>query len=139
MIPSHAPPLSYDPLTDFADPPSNFSCVAVDREDNYLLPSLLVSWDAPLLISGGLKDDHQYFVRVQDDCYNVGSSTCAVIELMQDDFGLKCSVFLDLDPLNDVIAGGVATVNGFNTAEDRRTCKFVQWLLSCMHTVPPNS
>ena len=29
----------------------------------------VVSWDAPLLISGGLKDDHKYFVRVQDDWY----------------------------------------------------------------------
>ena len=127
MIPSHA---------DFADPPSNFSCVAVDREDNYLLPSLLVSWDAPLLISGGLKDDHKYFVRVQNDCYNVGSSTCAVIELKQDD-DVLCSVFLDLDPLNDVIAGGVATVNGISTAEQRRTCKSVHSVFMDILPSPP--
>ncbi len=136
MIPSHAPPLSYDPLTDFADPPSNFSCVAVDREDNYLLPSLLASWEAPLLISGGLKDDHKYFVRVQNDCYNVGSSTCAVIELRQDD-DVICSVFLDLDPLNDNIAGGVATVNGINTAEQRRTCKSVHSVFMDILPSPP--
>ncbi len=97
----------------------------MDREDNHQLPSLLVSWDSPPLISGGLKDDHKYFVRVQNECYNVGSSTCAVIELIQDD-DVMCSVFLDLKPLDDVIAGGVATVY-FNTAEQRRTCKSVQY------------
>ncbi len=128
------------PYTDFANPPSNFSCVAVDRESNYLLPKLLVSWDAPPLISYG-GNTRSYIVRVLNDCYDVGSSTCAEI-LLRDDIGISCSVFLDLDPLVpsrsypavSPIAGGVAKrVGSFNTAEDRRTSKsiqcFISWIL----------
>ncbi len=132
-------PLSYCimPYTDFANPPSNFSCVAVDRESNYLLPKLLVSWGAPPLISHGGGNTRSYIVRVNNDCYDVGSSNCAEI-LLRADKNVICSVFLDLDPIDipgssdpvSSIAGAVAMrVDNINTAEDRRISKSIQCVL----------
>ncbi len=130
------------PYTDFANPPSNFSCVAVDRESNYLLPKLLVSWDAPPLISYG-GNTRSYIVKVNKDCYDVGSSTCAEILLREDSIAILCSVFLDLDPLVpgrsdqavSPIAGGVAK-RVVNTAEDRRISKSIQCLYHGYYIIP---
>ncbi len=83
----------------YATSPGNLSVTAVDAyNDGRTNPKLLISWDQPSLIIG--KGD-TYTLVLRDasgqlsNCYEFSNTiTCAEIIVKDEDYGIRCSVFL---------------------------------------------
>lgn len=98
----------------------------MDRDENAQEAKLSLSWEAPLLVAGGLRPEHNYIVRVRNSCYNARNATCAEIRLREDS-DVSCSVYLDTQPTisaRNLVTGGIAAVDNFNTAVQRRYSEY---------------